>query len=93
MVRQAPQHPVSQKPNRKRHPKAEQRKQRVLPHKQPSQTESIADAVVIKDEDIFFLSARDGQVPLRGQHGFGLYFHDCRYLYGCEAADPGARPV
>src|SRR5690349_9837615 len=59
-------------------------KQLVLTHKKPSQVESIADAVVIKDEDIFFLSAPDGQVPLRGRHGFGLYFHDCRFLDGYE---------
>jgi hypothetical protein len=48
-------------------------KQRVLTQKKPSQVESIADAVVIKDEGLFFLSARDGQVPLRGRHGFGLF--------------------
>src|SRR5262249_55924008 len=58
------------------------RKQQVLTQKRPSQVESIADAVVIKDEDVFFLCAQDGQVPLRGAHGFGLYYHDCRYLNG-----------
>jgi glycogen debranching enzyme len=67
-------------------------KQRVLTHKKPSQVESIADALVIKDEDIFFLSARDGQVPLRGPHGFGLYFHDCRFLDGYELRLAGQKP-
>jgi len=61
-----------------------QRKQRVLTHKKPSQVASIADAIVIKEEDIFFLCARDGQVPLRGPHGLGLYYHDCRFLDGYE---------
>ena len=69
-----------------------QRKQRVLTHKKPSQVESIAHAVVIKNEDVFFLSAPDGQVPLRGRHGLGLYFHDCRFLNGYELHLAGQRP-
>src|SRR5262249_51645278 len=39
---------------------------------------------VLKDEDVFFLSERDGRVPLSGDHGFGLYYHDCRFLNGFE---------
>ncbi len=44
----------------------------------------MADAVVLKDEDIFFLTARDGSVPLGGKHGLGLYYHDCRFLQAYE---------
>jgi glycogen debranching enzyme len=47
-------------------------------------TRSITNAVVIKDEDIFFLCEPDGSVPLEAGHGFGLYYHDCRYLSGYE---------
>lgn len=47
---------------------------------------SIADAVVAKDEDIFLLSSPSGDVPLDGEHGLGLYYHDCRYLNGYELA-------
>lgn len=54
--------------------------------------ESIADAVVINDEDFFFLSAPDGQVPLRGRHGLGLYLHDCRFLDG-YGLDDAARKI
>ncbi|MBI4493925.1 MAG: amylo-alpha-1,6-glucosidase [Chloroflexi bacterium] len=60
------------------------RKQRVLARGTPSITRSIADAVVVKDEDLFFLAKPDGTVPLGGEHGFGLYYHDCRYLHGYE---------
>lgn len=60
------------------------RKQKVLSHVAPSFTSSIADATVIKSEDIFFLMAPDGSVPVRGGHGLGLYYHDCRYLDGYE---------
>ncbi|MGH9683912.1 MAG: amylo-alpha-1,6-glucosidase [Candidatus Acidiferrales bacterium] len=52
----------------------------------------MADAVVLKDEDIFFLTARDGSVPLGGKHGLGLYYHDCRFLEGYELAIAGQAP-
>jgi len=45
-----------------------------------TQPHNVARAVVIKEEDIFFLSERDGSVPAGNQDGFGLYYHDCRYL-------------
>ncbi|HEU4642260.1 MAG TPA: glycogen debranching N-terminal domain-containing protein [Gemmatimonadaceae bacterium] len=61
-----------------------ERKQRILTHGTPSITSSIADAVVIKQENIFFLTAPDGNVPVTDGHGFGLYYHDCRYLRGYE---------
>src|SRR5581483_4522494 len=58
--------------------------QRVLTKGTPSIARSIADAVVVKDENIFFLTRPDGQIPLQQGHGFGLYYHDCRYLNGYE---------
>jgi len=45
---------------------------------------SIAKAVVIKQGNLFFLSPPEGDVPLTKEHGFGLYYHDCRYLNGYE---------
>jgi glycogen debranching enzyme len=45
---------------------------------------SITHAVVIKDEDMFFICEPDGSVPLETGHGFGLYYHDCRFLNGYE---------
>jgi glycogen debranching enzyme len=68
------------------------RQSRVLNQKRPSQARSIADAVVIKDESLYFLCERDGQLPLRGRHGFGLYYHDCRYLGGYEIRLAGLQP-
>ncbi len=58
------------------------KKSLVLTHKRPSQVRSIADAMVIKDQDIFFLCERDGQIPIGEKHGFGLFYHDCRFLNG-----------
>jgi len=55
-------------------------------------TRSIAHAVVIKDEDIFFLCEHDGAVPLESGHGFGLYYNDCRFLSGYELRLGGRKP-
>ncbi len=61
-------------------------------HKSPRNTHNIASAVVIKDEDIFFLANHDGDVPLQGAHGFGLYYHDCRFLNGYELRIADTKP-
>jgi glycogen debranching enzyme len=41
---------------------------------------SIADAMVLKDRDLFMVTDRSGNVPGTVGHGFGLYLHDCRFL-------------
>ena len=70
----------------------DQRKEEVLTHGTPSTVRSIAEAIVIKDEDLFFLSDAEGRVPLAGEHAFGLYYHDCRFLSGYEMWLADARP-
>ncbi|HYY16242.1 MAG TPA: glycogen debranching N-terminal domain-containing protein, partial [Gammaproteobacteria bacterium] len=70
----------------------ERRKQHVLTHGQSSMTRGIAGAVVVKREDVFFLTEPDGRVPLDDGHGFGLYYHDCRFLNGYELSMAGTRP-
>jgi glycogen debranching enzyme len=57
---------------------------RVVQHGRASTTSSIANAIVIKDAELFFLCDRNGDVPLEGSNGLGLYYHDCRYLDGYE---------
>ena len=56
------------------------RKQEVTTKHSAAQVPSIADATVLKDEDIFFICRADGMVPPSDNHGFGLYYNDCRYL-------------
>lgn len=58
----------------------------------PTIARSILHTVVVKDEDIFFLAEPDGCVPLESAHGFGLYYHDCRFLNGYELRIGGRRP-
>lgn len=61
-----------------------ERKMRVQTQGRASITRGIARAVVIKDGDLYFLTEPDGDVPGGGEHGYGLYYHDCRYLNGHE---------
>jgi glycogen debranching enzyme len=60
------------------------RKQRILAGRATGVVHSIADAVVIKNRNIYFLSRQDGSLPLTEDHGFGLYYDDCRYLSGYQ---------
>jgi hypothetical protein len=38
----------------------------------------------LKDLDLFFLTGGGGSVLLKGEHGLGLCYHNCRYLSGYE---------
>ncbi|HEX8989876.1 MAG TPA: glycogen debranching N-terminal domain-containing protein [Rhodocyclaceae bacterium] len=58
--------------------------QRVVQHGRASTTSSIAGAVVVKSDELFFLCEANGDVPFEGSNGLGLYYHDCRYLNGYE---------
>lgn len=68
------------------------RKRRILTHESTALVQSIANAIVLKNEDIFFLAEPDGSVPLKDHHGLGLYYHDCRFLNGYELRIGGSKP-
>ncbi|WP_437592265.1 amylo-alpha-1,6-glucosidase [Sorangium sp. So ce1000] len=70
----------------------QERKERVLTQGTSSMAESIADAVVLKQGGVFLVTEQGGAIPLRGGHGFGLYYHDCRFLNGYTVELDGARP-
>ena len=53
---------------------------------------SIAKAIVIKHGNLYFLAPPGGEVPMTRGHGFGLYYHDCRYLNGYELTMGGEHP-
>ena len=69
-----------------------ERKAHVLTKHSASIVPSIADAIVIKEGEPFFLCPPDGQIDLSGSHGFGLYHHDTRFLSGYELRVAGAKP-
>ena len=60
--------------------------------RQEADPSNAANAVVIKDEDLFFLSDATGDVPLDNDRGFGFYYHDCRFLQGYQLRISGRRP-
>jgi glycogen debranching enzyme len=70
----------------------QKRKEHVLTQGRSSMTRGIVEAAVVKGEDLFFLSEPDGRVPIEDGHGFGLNYHDCRFLNGYELKINGARP-
>jgi glycogen debranching enzyme len=47
---------------------------------------NIANAIVIKDADVFLLCQNDAGLPVDDDQGFGLYYHDCRFLKGYEVS-------
>jgi glycogen debranching enzyme len=69
------------------------RRDQVLTKTAAAAVESIADAVVIKADEPFFLCPPDGRIPLHDRHGYGLYYHDTRFLSGYELAIADAAPI
>lgn len=47
---------------------------------------NIANSVVIKGADLFVLCQNDAGLPLDDDQGFGLYYHDCRFLKRYEVS-------
>ncbi|TPL75257.1 amylo-alpha-1,6-glucosidase [Mesorhizobium sp. B2-3-13] len=75
-------------------PKAKrERERRVLTQGHPAIVRSIADAITTKDINLYYVVAPDAQIPLSDEHGFGLYFHDCRFLGGYEMLLAGVAPI
>lgn len=68
------------------------RNREVLTKGRASAVRSISGAVVIKDGEPFFVCPPDGQIPLDGAHGLGLYHHDIRFLEGYEFRIRGVFP-
>ncbi|HWG97340.1 MAG TPA: glycogen debranching N-terminal domain-containing protein, partial [Nitrospira sp.] len=69
------------------------RRKETLTKERPAATDSLADAIVIKNENVFFVAQPDGNVPMRDSHGMGLYYRDCRYVNGYELALAGKQPA
>ncbi|HEU4700080.1 MAG TPA: glycogen debranching N-terminal domain-containing protein [Gemmatimonadales bacterium] len=72
---------------------ADARKQQILTHGTPSTVRTIADALVMKDGDLFLVTAPTGALPGAENTGCGLYYHDCRYLRAYEIHLQGQPPT
>ncbi len=53
-------------------------------------TRGIAQAVTIKDGEIFLLTSESGEIPRKPGHALGLYLHDTRFLSGYSLRLNGA---
>jgi glycogen debranching enzyme len=51
-------------------------------YKKHTQSTSITNQLVIRDDELTFVTLPDGEIPLTDNYGYGLYYHDCRYLSG-----------
>ena len=69
------------------------RKSQLLRRGTPSVTRSIASAICVKNGNIFFVAESDGGVPVLDGHGYGLYYHDCRFLNGYEFQLADSKPI
>jgi glycogen debranching enzyme len=51
------------------------------------------NAIVLKSGNLFLFTDANGTLPLTENHGFGLYYQDCRVLNGLEMRLSGQAPV
>ena len=54
---------------------------------------TLADTLVIKDDNVFLVTARDGALTADGPHALGLWYRDCRFLSAHELLLNGEPPV
>jgi glycogen debranching enzyme len=69
------------------------RKERILTHSDPAKVGKTTGGVVLKSGSLFLIATEGGDVPFEGPHGYGLYFHDCRFLDGYALRVNGTRPL
>jgi glycogen debranching enzyme len=55
--------------------------------------QDIRDALIIREDGLFFLTDTDGSIPLHNDSGFGLYHNDTRYLSGWDVSLIGVEPI
>ncbi len=51
-------------------------------HSSHTQAKDISDALVIRERNITLVTLRNGDIPLEDNYGYGLYYHDTRFLSG-----------
>lgn len=64
-----------------------------LQEMEPIRARTFGNAIILKDGNLFLITDDDGTVPLEDEHGFGLYYQDCRVLNGYEIRLAGRLPL
>jgi len=58
-----------------------------------TQSDNISDTLVIRDDELTLVTLKDGEIPPKNSSGYGLYYHDCRYLSGLFIKYHGLSPI
>ena len=51
-------------------------------YKRHTLSNSIINRMVIRDDELTLVMQENGEIPITENYGYGLYYHDCRYLSG-----------
>jgi glycogen debranching enzyme len=51
-------------------------------YRRHTRSSNITDELVIRDDELTLVTLRNGEIPITNNYGYGLYYHDCRYLSG-----------
>jgi glycogen debranching enzyme len=51
-------------------------------YKKHTRSNNITNELVIRDDELTFVTLQNGEIPVTDNYGYGLYYHDCRYLSG-----------
>ncbi len=72
---------------------AHRRREQILTHSDPAKVRKTTEGVVLKSGSLFLVTTDSGDVPFEGPHGYGLYFHDCRFLDAYALRVNGVAPI
>jgi glycogen debranching enzyme len=53
-----------------------------ITHKKHTKSTNIAGALVIREDDLTMVTLPNGNIPVRNNFGYGIYYNDCRFLSG-----------
>ncbi|OPY30034.1 MAG: Amylo-alpha-1,6-glucosidase [Methanocella sp. PtaU1.Bin125] len=62
-------------------------------HRSHTLAKDISDALVIRERNITLVTLRNGDIPIEENYGYGLYYHDTRFLSGYTLRINGKTPV
>jgi glycogen debranching enzyme len=62
-------------------------------HRSHTQAKDISDALVIRERNITLVTLRNGDIPIEDNYGYGLYYHDTRFLSGYILRINGKTPT
>lgn len=62
-------------------------------HEAHTSVKDILGALVIRDGALTLVTAQNGDIPIEENHGFGLYYRDCRFLSGYTLRCNGRNPT